>query len=446
MDQIFIDFAKSTGPVKPMHSVNNGPDYKFASDQRITNMESYRAAGIPFARTHDASFYSTYGGEHTVDVNMIFTDFDRDVDDPEAYDFQLTDEYMQVIELGGAKVFYRLGSKIEHWSKKYNTLPPKDFHKWAQVCEHIIRHYNEGWANGFHMNIEYWEIWNEPDLDTDDSKHKRCWGGTAAQFYEFYNIVATHLKTCFPDLKIGGPAVASLKEDWLRPFLSGIAVKPDFFSWHVYSATVEKIRDRIRHARALLDEYGMQETESILNEWNYVRGWHDDVWLYSLKAEKGLKGASFIAATMAMSQYEPLDNLMFYDARPGGMNSLYCTDRVNECLKGYYPFYMFNQLYKLDRAVAVDRESTDIWAVAAAGEEQNVMLSYFNDDDNSPKKQVKVTFKNVDNPNGVRLEYYVLDEAHDCELVREEIFTAEEFSSYINMPLFTTYLLKIVKL
>ena len=107
---------------------------------------------------------------------------------------------------------------------------------------------------------------------------------------------------------------------------------------------------------------------------------------------------------------------------------------------------MFNQLYKLDRAIAVDRESADIWAVAAAGEEQNVMLSYFNDDDNSPKKQVKVTFKNVDNPNGVRLEYYVLDEAHDCELVREEIFTAEEFSSYIDMPLFTTYLLKIVKL
>ena len=446
MDQIFIDFAKPTGPVKPMHSVNNGPVYKFAADQRVTNVESYRAAGIPYARTHDASFYATYGGEHIVDVNMIFTDFDRDPTDPEAYDFVLTDDYMKMIEAGGAKVFYRLGSKIEHWRKKYNTLPPKDFHKWAVVCEHIIRHYNEGWADGFHMNIEYWEIWNEPDLDPDDAEHKRCWGGTAAQFYELYNITATHLKSCFPDLKIGGPAVASLKENWLRPFFSGIAIKPDFFSWHVYSATVEKIRDRIRLARQLLDEYGMQDVESILNEWNYVRSFSGDDWYYSLKMEKGLKGASFLAATMAMSQYEPLDNLMFYDARPGGMNCMYNTDRVSETLKGYWPFYMFNQLYKLDRAVAVDRESADVWAVAATGEEQNVMLSYFNDDDSSPKKQVKVTFQNVDNPNGVRLEYYVLDETHDCELVREEIFTAGEFSSYIDMPLFTTYLLKIVKL
>ena len=80
MDRILVDFSNNVGPVKPMHSVNNGPAYKFASDQRVTNLESYRAAGIPFARTHDASFCSTYGGEHTVDVNMIFTNFDRDVD------------------------------------------------------------------------------------------------------------------------------------------------------------------------------------------------------------------------------------------------------------------------------------------------------------------------------------------------------------------------------
>ena len=110
---------------------------------------------------------------------MIFTDFSKDPTDPASYDFDLTDEYLRMVEAGGAKVFYRLGSKIEHWSKKYNTLPPADFHQWAIVCEHIIRHYTEGWANGFHMDIEYWEIWNEADLDPDDSAHKRCWGGTA---------------------------------------------------------------------------------------------------------------------------------------------------------------------------------------------------------------------------------------------------------------------------
>ena len=81
MNTVTVDFKNTVGAVKPMHSVNNGPAYKFASDQRITNLESYQAAGIPFARTHDASFCSTYGGEHTVDVNMIFTDFDAECAD-----------------------------------------------------------------------------------------------------------------------------------------------------------------------------------------------------------------------------------------------------------------------------------------------------------------------------------------------------------------------------
>ena len=133
MDKIIVDFSMITGKVKPMHSVNNGPIYKFAADQRITNIEHYKAAGIPYARTHDASFCATYGGEHIVDVNMIFTDWSKDAADAESYDFTLTDEYMRVIEAGGAKVYYRLGSKIEHWSKKYNTLPPVDYQKWAST-------------------------------------------------------------------------------------------------------------------------------------------------------------------------------------------------------------------------------------------------------------------------------------------------------------------------
>ena len=82
MKNVSVDFSASVGAVKPMHSVNNGPAYKFASDQRITNLEHFQAAGIPYARTHDASFYATYGGEHIVDVNMIFTDFSKDPRDP----------------------------------------------------------------------------------------------------------------------------------------------------------------------------------------------------------------------------------------------------------------------------------------------------------------------------------------------------------------------------
>lgn len=449
MDKITVDFSKKCGKVKPMHSVNNGPDYKFSPDQRVTNIDAYRAAGLPYARTHDASFHAIYGGEHIVDVNMIFTDFTKDPTDPASYDFVLTDEYLRVIEAGGAKVFYRLGSKIEHWSKKYNTLPPPDFKKWAIICEHIIRHYTEGWADGYHMDIEYWEIWNEPDLDEDDSPNKRCWGGTAKEFYELFVITYKHLKSCFPHLKIGGPACAGLKAKWLEGFFEVLKendIKLDFFSWHEYACTIERMQHQMRRAKNFLDTYGQNEAESILNEWNYVKGWENENWLYSLKTMKGLKGSAFIASTICMAQYEPLDHLMFYDARPCAMNSMFNTDFVFECLKGYYPFYMFNQLYQQESAVEVMLEGENIWSVAAAGTEQNVMLSYFNDDVSAPEKTVQIDFTNVVNTNRVRLECYCLDENHDCELVKEEIFAGTDFTTFIKMPLYSTYLLKIVKI
>jgi hypothetical protein len=72
------------------------------------------------------------------------------------------------------------------------------------------------------------------------------------------------------------------------------------------------------------------------------------------------------------------------------------------------------------------------------------MFAHYNDDDNVEAKEVKVTFKNVKNNGKVRLEYYLLDEEYDAKLVREEIFTSDEFSSYLTVPLYTTYLLKII--
>ncbi len=415
MQNVKIFETQITGKVKPMHAVNNGPIYKFAADQRITNIDAFKEAGIPYARNHDASFNSTYGGEHTVDVRAIFPDFDADPYDENSYDFACTDEYLKVIDFAGVKTFYRLGSKIEHGVKKYGTLPPKDFKKWAIICEHIIRHYTEGWANGFHYDIEYWEIWNEPDLDSDDSTHKRTWGGTKSQFFEFYDIAARHLKQCFPEKKIGGPALAWDKA-WAEDFLKQLKAPLDFFSWHIYSKDVELVIDRILMYREWLDKYGFTETESILNEWNYVAGWEGDDWLYSLKMIKGLKGASFTAAVMCTSQYKPLDMLMYYDARiDTNFNGLW--DRLYDRLPTYYTFLAFKALADLGTSVEVEKDKYSLYTIAATnGEEQAIMISAF---DSAPATD-SVTFKLCLTGAGETAEYYLLDSGHSLECVKTE--------------------------
>ena len=185
------------GKIKPMHGVNNGP-VRTASYEGRGNFDTFSALKIPFVRNHDASLSEAYGSQHLVDVHCIFPDFDRDPDDPTAYDFIITDFYTETIVRSGASVFYRLGSSIEHWANKYGTRKPKDFCKWAAICEHIIMHYTEGWANGFFYDIKYCEVWNEPDLDPDDATNKRTWGGEEREFFDLFEIAAKRLKARFP--------------------------------------------------------------------------------------------------------------------------------------------------------------------------------------------------------------------------------------------------------
>ena len=173
----------------------------------------------------------------------------------------------------------------------------------------------------------------------------------------------------------------------------------------------------------------------------FVKDWHGDEWYYTLKAEKGLKGAAFIAAVMEMSQGEPLDNLMFYDARPGAMNSLYNTDRVCECLKGYYPLYMFNQLYRQGEAVSVEKAGDAVWATAATGEESAVMLTHYDDVDEAPAEEVCLKIEGLSAP--VRARLYLLDETRDNALVREELLGAESYALCFPMKLFDTCLIRL---
>ena len=368
---ISVDLTREIGAIKPMHAVNNGPTVPKArvNDQKRGNFIDYRAARLPFARTHD-SINNVSGGAHTCDVKAVFPNFDADENDPRNYDFVFTDHYLDAIRRAGTEVFFRLGQTIEHGPKKYGVLPPKDYAKWARICEHIVLHYNEGWGWGLdnaqttkniafsnQFNVVYWEIWNEPDLDPYDDLSKnvspRCWGGTVTNFFEFFETAARHLKGRFPNLKIGGPGLAG-EEDWAERFLKYCAdrgVPLDFFSWHVYANMPETVSAKAGRIRRMMDANGFGGVESILNEWNYVKGWTDD-FVYSLRADAGdlrLKGAMFAAATMALCQCSPVDMLMYYNATPGSLfNGLF--DRVTLWpSKGYYPFYAWSKM--VDRGV-----------------------------------------------------------------------------------------------
>ena len=443
MHVIEFDFNKSDGKIKPMNAVNNGPA-TISRRTGLSNFESYSALEIPYARNHDAALFLNYGGEHVVDVHRIFKNFEADENDPASYIFGPTDNYIQDTLDAGTQTFYRLGAAIEH-GYKYGTYPPKDYKKWARICEHIIMHYNEGWANGFHYGIEYWEIWNEPDCVGP------CWQGTKEQFYEFFEVVLYHLKDRFKDLKIGGPALCSVTDsrdtfEGLLQYLNrnGQTAPLDFFSWHMYGNDPSEFERKIDLTEEILNKYGYSGIENILNEWNYIKGWSNEEWDYSIRAEKGLKGSSFVAGAMCVCQAKNINMLMYYDARPCVMCGLFETETLRP-LKTYYVFEMFRDLRRLGDYIPTKYMCNGIYTCAATDHEGNygIMISFFDDNDDAEPKSICIDFTNT--TNKTKVEYYLIDENHDNALVREETFTADSFKAYIKMSNYSTYYIKITK-
>ncbi len=383
MTNLKINFNKTIGKIKPMHGVGQPPMFGAG-----TKMFHYLTdAGIPYSRLHDVG--GPYGGFRWVDIPNIFRDFDADENLPESYDFTFTDHLITSLINAGVEPVYRLGVTIENSAKmkSYRIAPPKDYGKWARICEHIIRHYTEGWADGFNYKITYWEIWNEPD-NFEDPTENQMWSGTPEEFYRLYDVAAKHLKKWFPHLMIGGyascgfydivstakhvsEAKSSPRHRYFIEFFDGFieyikksGAPLDFFSWHTYGAVKDNI-EYANYARKRLDEAGFVHTETSCNEWD------------SEPTNKGtFRHAAVTTAAMLAFQKTPLDNAMFYDARCGiGDYSGMFNPMTMKPHPAYYGFVAFNELYTLGGEVEILGElPEDVYAVAASDGKRGALV------------------------------------------------------------------------
>lgn len=389
---ITFDFRQITGRIKPMHSVGQPPfievDYSYFSYLKDAN--------IPFSRLHDVG--GAYGRNQFVDIPNIFRDFNADETDPASYDFSFTDTLVSALMENDCQPIFRLGVTIENQQhiRALRIHPPADFQKWARICEHIVRHYNEGWANGFHYGIVYWEIWNEPDNGLPGQNE--MWTGTNEQFFALYDTAAKHLKSCFGDsIKIGGGASSSFMAVFSDPkrfnvperndvndfaftprakhmlnfffefldYIKAHGSPMDFFPWHSYDS-VEEVEILADFLDRTLKEHDLGHIETQLNEWNNA-------------PEKEMRGTSYAAshavAMMCAMQNKNTDILCYYDARIGhsAFGGLF-NPITYEPFCTYYAFYAFGQLYRLKNQVKCEWSEKGIYAVAAADGESCAAL------------------------------------------------------------------------
>jgi beta-xylosidase len=366
-----------------------------------------------------------------VDIPQVFPDFSADPEDPESYVFGPTDTYLQAILNTGARIVYRLGVSIEHAPVKYHTHPPADFEKWARVCLGVIRHYTQGWAKGMHQAVDYWEIWNEPDIGVN------MWSGTFEEYMKLYEVTARAIKAVDPSLKVGGYAAASVIRDNVPQFLQYCRERElplDFFSWHTYAASPEQLAMNARTVRRLLDEHGFTATESHLNEWNYWAFDWETIFLPgyeyvrrdAFERQKNEEGASFVAASLICLQDASVDVANYYDGQP---ITLFCGlfDYYGCPQKAYYAFKAFRRMLDYPQRVkstAVEEDSKlhSLAAVDAKRKRAALLIANFGGNVGECELQMRA----LPIEPGAVCRVYMLDRDHNLDLVSTQTLDAAD--------------------
>ena len=343
-ETITIDASKVMGTIQRLDDVDNGP----LCERGVVDLTHYyKELGVRNVRLHDAAWsYSDI-----LDIEYVFPNWNADPDRPESYNFAQRDYYIKSINDLGINIIFRLGYSAEGKTAIPHNAPPLSYDKWADVVEHIVRHYNQGWANGLHANIRYWEIWNEPDIPS-------FWSGTPEQYFRLYETTAKALKAADPSLLVGGPAMAGnlvFFESFLK-YCRQRNLPVDFVSWHIYTQNPQDVVDKGKRVYEMKAQYGYSEATSILDEWNYgpsdwqslfvnaeaTRRYFDDT--------QNALGAAFDAAVLIGLEDAHVDIATFYTGT-SLMWGLFTPSGVPQ--KPYYAFLAFSNLLKSPKRLAV---------------------------------------------------------------------------------------------
>ena len=329
--EVRVDASQVIGAIRSFQGVNCGPAPLVEGVPDVS--AGYREVGIDIVRVHDffgpGDMDAKWSHPDRIAVSVkasgarvVFPNWGADPEKEGSYNFGPTDRVIQAIVASGAEVYWRIGRS---WSA--DPEPPADFDKFASIVKHVAMHYNQGWANGFHDKVRYWEFWNEPDLEANwfPGFAQPFWTGTPEQFYWLYEKTAVALKSLDSTMKVGacGKAAAS----WGGPYREGLmqycvsrGVPLDFFSWHQYHDSSLAPYDMVRigaEYRRLLDSFGLKGSEIHVSEWNRSLA----MFGAGPVSQGSMEDAAFTGTALIYLQDSALSRSLHYrgDATPGGL-------------------------------------------------------------------------------------------------------------------------------
>ncbi len=368
---ITVDADNQTGVIKSLQGAHYDP-----GEAGSAKSNAYIELGVDMVRTHDID--GTQGDGRGIIYNLVPKYFDTyeevDLNDPSSYDFVELDKVIDNILATGSEVYFRFGAS----QNDDNKFPEEGTEEWTQflqdlttMAEHIVMHYDFGWADGYYDTLDYFEIWNEPDLQD-------FWPNTANQYYEMYNSVSKAVEKLEPTLPIGGPTLTTLNDDdgIEESFIKYVKENDcplDFYAYHFYPSNNCDPYDYSRwayHLHNILDDYGYGDVPMMLSEYGTVL-FNPNAFSMADSAE-----ASYLASLMMYLQDTPVEKANIY-------NRLVKTneDGSAEITKTGYGYKAVGEMNETENRLAVTGGDKNGMAVMAgindSDDQINVLISNY---------------------------------------------------------------------
>ncbi|GAB4218662.1 MAG: hypothetical protein Fur009_0580 [Candidatus Microgenomates bacterium] len=314
--------------------------------------------------------------------------------------FNKLDQVVCRIYQVGAKPFFSLGYMPNSLSVDGSLVgKPKNWSQWSYLVQKTIERYSgQNTILPCGINYPYWrtdiyyEVWNEPDLETFGKWH---YSGEKnyLELYYYSVIGANNAKNVLP-FKIGGPVNTALYKNWIQRFLDyAIAnnLRVDFLSWHHYSKKTNDYVDDVIKLNQWLSEkpkyYKYSNLPKIISEWGY-------------DSEKNPIADTQIGAAHTLASIRNFINAnieaaFLFEIKDGPNGASWgILDYQGNKKPRWYVLQMLNSLE--GNRIMVDGEGTYVSAFASINENKiSVILTNY---DLAEKnfEAVPVTFKNLD--------------------------------------------------
>lgn len=382
---ILIDVKQSTGgiPTRWLALAQGGEEKGVAM---LSNVVSEVAALFPqYIRIdHIYDYYDVVSRDNNNNLVLHWDQLDTTVCD---------------IYRTGAKPFFSLGYMPPPLSGDGSLISvPKDWSEWQYLVQKTIERYSGqstrlcGQVTGEWMKDIYYEVWNEPDLETFGKWS--LYGGEKdyKKLYE-YSVLGANEAQNVHNFFIGGPATTAAYKNWMHVFLDYISEKNlrlDFLSWHHYTKDTVDYTDDAANVSTWLSELQYQRFQSlprIISEWGYDSEPNPI-------ADTTIGAAHTIASIRNFSRYN-ISLAFLFDIKDGPVPRWGILAYDGKKKPRYHALRLLTLLE--GERINVEGEGTFVRAMASTSPQKTAVILVNYDKENTNTELVPLTITHIEN-------------------------------------------------